>query len=138
MSRSLDKVSFAKHFIDCNESVILMDVTYFGRNFGVMVFQNTQGELLYWKYVKYVTVAGYYEGISCIKGRGINVKGIVCNGAYRQLNLPLDVNPILSRTFFLPELDEGFLLPVFHHFTSFPYQQPRLFDEIISYSKRSY
>jgi len=57
-----------------------MDTTYFGRNFGVMVFQNTQGKLLYWKYVKYETVAGYIEGISCIKDRGINVKAIVCDG----------------------------------------------------------
>lgn len=58
----------------------MMDTTYFGRNFGVMVFQNTQGQHLYWKFVKYETIAGYAEGINYIQTQGVRVKGIVCDG----------------------------------------------------------
>jgi len=57
-----------------------MDTTYFGRNFGVMVFKSTGGHYLYWNFVKYETVAGYVEGINKIKAKGVNVKGIVCDG----------------------------------------------------------
>jgi hypothetical protein len=57
-----------------------MDTTYFGRDFGVMVFKNTEGQHLYWKYVKYETIAGYVEGINYLKSQGICIKGIVCDG----------------------------------------------------------
>jgi hypothetical protein len=57
-----------------------MDTTYFGRNFGVMVFKNTEGRHLYWRFVKYETITGYLEGIDFLKAQGINVKGIVCDG----------------------------------------------------------
>lgn len=57
-----------------------MDTTYFGRNFGVMVFQNTEGQHLYWKFVKYETIAEYVEGINYLRAQGIGVKGIVCDG----------------------------------------------------------
>lgn len=57
-----------------------MDTTYFGRNFGVMVFKNTEGQHLYWRFVKYETIAGYVEGINYIRSQGIRVKGIVCDG----------------------------------------------------------
>jgi hypothetical protein len=58
----------------------MMDTTYFGRNFGVMVFQNTAGQPLYWRFVKYETIAGYVDGINSLRARGIRIKGIVCDG----------------------------------------------------------
>lgn len=57
-----------------------MDTTYFGRNFGVMVFQNTAGQHLYWRFVRYETIAGYVEGINYLRAQGIDIKGIVCDG----------------------------------------------------------
>jgi hypothetical protein len=57
-----------------------MDTTYFGRNFGVMVFKNSEGQPLYWRYVKYETVAGYLEGINYLERNGIDIKAIVCDG----------------------------------------------------------
>ena len=62
------------------EAIILMDTTYFGRDFGVMLFIDTSGNRLYWKYVKYETVSGYLEGINHIKDQGVKIKGIVCDG----------------------------------------------------------
>ena len=57
-----------------------MDTTYFGRDFGVMLFKNTGGPHLYWKFVKYETIAGYAEGINYLKSQGISINGIVCDG----------------------------------------------------------
>jgi hypothetical protein len=57
-----------------------MDTTYFGRAFGVMLFLDTFGNRLYWKYVKYETVSGYLEGIRHIEEQGVKIKGIVCDG----------------------------------------------------------
>jgi hypothetical protein len=58
----------------------MMDTTYFGRDFGVMVFKSTNGDNLYWKYVKYETVSGYMEGINFLRDQGFQIKGIVCDG----------------------------------------------------------
>jgi len=58
----------------------MMDTTYFGRAFGVMVFKNTEGQHLYWKYVKYETIAGYIDGVTYLKRQGLQIKGIVCDG----------------------------------------------------------
>lgn len=57
-----------------------MDTTYFGRDFGVMVFKSAEGQHLYWKFVQYETISGYVEGISYLESQGINIKGIVCDG----------------------------------------------------------
>lgn len=57
-----------------------MDTTYFGRNFGVMVFRSITGKQLYWKFVRYETIAGYVEGINYLKSQGILIRGIVCDG----------------------------------------------------------
>ena len=57
-----------------------MDTTYFGRDFGVMVFKSTEGHHLYWRYVKYETIAGYVEGINYLQTQGIKIKAIVCDG----------------------------------------------------------
>lgn len=58
-----------------------MDTTYFGRNFGVMVFKNSlDGAVLLKRYVRCETVAGYVDGIAEIVRRGISVQAIVCDG----------------------------------------------------------
>jgi hypothetical protein len=60
---------------------VLMDTTYFGRTFGVMVFMNSfTGQILYKQYVKNETNALYYKGISEIIRRGITVQSIICDG----------------------------------------------------------
>jgi hypothetical protein len=71
----------------------MIDTTYFGRNFGVMLFRNTEGQNLYWRYVKYETIASYVEGINYIKEHGIQIKGIVCDGR-KGLFKALDEYPV--------------------------------------------
>ena len=81
IQRKLDKVSISKRNDFSGTSVVIMDTTYFGRGFGVMVFKNSfDGIVLYKQYVRYETNALYLAGISEIVRRGISVQGIVCDG----------------------------------------------------------
>lgn len=61
--------------------VILMDTTYWGRNFGVMLFKDsyTKENLLKY-YVKTETNALYIQGIKVLQKKGFEVLGIVCDG----------------------------------------------------------
>lgn len=58
-----------------------MDTTYWGRNFGVMLFKDslTKENLLKY-YVKNETNALYIKGINELKSLGFDVIGIVCDG----------------------------------------------------------
>lgn len=80
IKRKLDKVLVKPRFIHSRECVVLMDTTYFGRDFGVMVFKDPIGDNLYWRFVKYETIALYLEGITYLRSLGIQIKGIVCDG----------------------------------------------------------
>lgn len=63
------------------EIVVLMDTTYFGRTFGVMLFKDAAtGANLYKQYVKYETNRLYLEGIRHLKEQGFEIKAIVCDG----------------------------------------------------------
>lgn len=57
-----------------------MDTTYFGRDFGVLVFKHPAGQHLYWKFVKYETVSDYLDGIYHLREQGVCIKGVVCDG----------------------------------------------------------
>jgi len=81
IQRRLDKVPVAKRDEFSSLAVVIMDTTYFGRGFGVMVFKNSlDGVVLYKQYVRYETNALYLAGISEISRRGIDIQGIVCDG----------------------------------------------------------
>jgi len=81
IQRKLDKFTILKRKEFSALAVVLMDTTYFGRGFGVMVFKNSlDGVVLYTQYVRYETNALYLSGISEISRRGISVQGIVCDG----------------------------------------------------------
>ena len=81
IQRWLDKALITKRDEFSAVAVVIMDTTYFGRGFGVMVFKNSlDGVVLYKQYVRYETNALYLSGISEIIRRGISVQGIVCDG----------------------------------------------------------
>jgi hypothetical protein len=81
IQRMLDKVVISKRKEFSSSAVVIMDTTYFGRGFGVMVFKNSlDGVVLYKQYVRYETNAFYLSGISEIVRRGITVQAIVCDG----------------------------------------------------------
>jgi len=81
VQRMLDKVILIKRKEFSGLAVAIMDTTYFGRGFGVMVFKNSlDGVVLYKQYVRYETNAIYLAGISEISRRGIKIQAIVCDG----------------------------------------------------------
>jgi hypothetical protein len=58
-----------------------MDTTYWGRNFGVMLFKDAiSGQNLLKKYVKYETNVLYQQGIIELEKKGFNIQAIVCDG----------------------------------------------------------
>ena len=71
---------------------VLMDTTYFGRKFGVMVFKDSiSGQVLYKQYVKQETNILYLSGIEEIVRRGIKIQAIVCDGRKGLLQLFDDI-----------------------------------------------
>jgi transposase-like protein len=58
-----------------------MDTTYWGRNFGVMLFKDAKSkENLLKYYVKSETNALYIQGIKELQQRGYTIEAIVCDG----------------------------------------------------------
>jgi hypothetical protein len=81
IQRNLDKVQIVKRKEFSSVAVVIMDTTYFKRDFGVMVFKNSlDGVVLYKQYVRYETNALYLSGIAEIRRRGIYIQAIVCDG----------------------------------------------------------
>lgn len=81
IQRRIDRVEVFK--VNEFERVVnvLMDTTYFGRGFGVMVFRDSiSGQFLYKQYVRYETNQLYLDGIEEISRRGIAVQAIICDG----------------------------------------------------------
>lgn len=63
------------------EVVVLMDSTYWGRVFGIMLFKdNITKENLLKYYIKNETNSKYREGIRELESRGYIIKAIVCDG----------------------------------------------------------
>jgi hypothetical protein len=66
---------------DVRKVIILMDTTYWGRGFGVMLFKDAiTGENLLKYYVKTETNTLYKQGIEDLKSKGFIVLAIVCDG----------------------------------------------------------
>ncbi len=88
IQRRLDKVTPTTTPIEPSQTVVLMDTTYFGRGFGVMVFKDAlSGANLYKQYVKYETNQLYALGIAHLQAKGFVVKAIVCDGRRGLLQL---------------------------------------------------
>jgi len=61
--------------------IVLMDTTYWGTKFGVMLFKDSiTGENLLKYYVKTESNKLYQKGISELKFQGYSIKAIVCDG----------------------------------------------------------
>lgn len=88
IQRRLDKVKLSTPVIEKCAVVVLMDTTYFGRTFGVMLFKDAySGKNLYKQYVKHETNNLYAAGISFLQENGFEIKAIVCDGRKGLLSL---------------------------------------------------
>ena len=81
IQREIDKVQITNPVIESGDTVIIMDTSYFRRDFGVMVFRDHyRKKNIFWKYLNYETIAEYRSGIEYIKSIGWNILGIECDG----------------------------------------------------------
>ena len=63
------------------EGFVHLDVTYWGRSFGVFLALDGQtGEPLYMAFVKSETVKDYEDAVSSIKDRGYSIRGLIVDG----------------------------------------------------------
>lgn len=92
IQRYLDKVVPVYQNTFMGTANVLMDTTYFGRDFGVMVFKDSiSGFFLYTQYVKHETNAMYIKGLEEIGRRGIKIQSIICDGRKGLLTLYKDI-----------------------------------------------
>lgn len=64
-----------------HEAVVIIDTTYFGRKWGVMIFIDARtNRVLNRKFVKNETNALYHEGLQEIKRQGTRIVAVVCDG----------------------------------------------------------
>lgn len=88
IQRRIDKASCKELSFKPKEVIILMDTTYFGRGFGVMLFKDAySGANLNKTYVKTETNQQYAQGIEDLLQRGFIIKAIVCDGRRGLLQL---------------------------------------------------
>jgi len=81
IQRKIDQAKTIVNSTFPNKVNVLMDTTYFGRKFGVMVFKDSlSGTILLKKYVKQETNLLYFQGIEEIARRGIKIQSIICDG----------------------------------------------------------
>ena len=59
-----------------------MDATYWGHNFGVLVFKDAKrGKILWRKFLdRKEVLADYLEGVEWLEQHCFHIKGVVCDG----------------------------------------------------------
>lgn len=88
IQRKIDSIKPQRLTIFSPIANVLMDTTYFGRKFGIMVFKDSiTGQILFKQYVKQETNKLYLSGIEEIAKRGIKIQAIICDGRKGLLQL---------------------------------------------------
>lgn len=81
IQRKLDSHQVNKLEVTLRKVIVLMDTTYWGRSFGLMLFKDAYSkENLLWYYVKSETNELYIKGINELKSKGFEIVAIVCDG----------------------------------------------------------
>lgn len=81
IKRKLDAYTPPQGISSPGKVIVLMDTTYWGRKYGVMLFKDelTDRDLL-WYFVKNETNALYAKGIAELESQGYEVPAVVCDG----------------------------------------------------------
>jgi len=81
IQRRLDSFTIEVKQPDTRKIVLLIDTSYWGRRFGVMLFKDAlSGQNLYWNYVRYETNQMYLDGYLLLKEKGFEILAVVCDG----------------------------------------------------------
>lgn len=85
-------------------AVVVLDTTYFGRGFGVMVFQDAlSGMILDRRYVRNETNAEYLAGLEHLRQRGTEILAVVCDG-HKGLIQAIDYCPVQMCQFHMQQI----------------------------------
>jgi hypothetical protein len=88
IQRKIDAVKTQRQTTFTSVANVLMDTTYFGKTFGVMVFKDSiTGQILLKQYVQQESNKLYLSGIKEIARRGIKIQVIICDGRKGLLQL---------------------------------------------------
>lgn len=80
VQQQMDLAVVQPRILEVGDVVVVMDTTYFGHVFGVMVWRCPHRKKnLLWKFLPHETIAEYVTGIDALKQGGWNVVGIVCD-----------------------------------------------------------
>ncbi len=80
MQRQLDLAVIRPRSLTVGDVVVMMDTTYFGTVFGVMVFRCPhRRKNLRWVFVDYETIGQYVAGVEELRRQGWHVTGVVCD-----------------------------------------------------------
>ncbi len=81
IKRKLDAYTPPKGMVSPCRAVVVMDTTYWGRKYGVMLFKDAiTGIDLLWYFVKNETNALYAQGIAELEGKGYEIPAVVFDG----------------------------------------------------------
>jgi hypothetical protein len=79
--RKLDAIRVRRVISSSKSVILLIDTTYWGRNFGVVVFKDRRTKRVIWrKFVRYETLADYKEGMEWLEQHKFKIDGVVCDG----------------------------------------------------------
>lgn len=79
--RDLTGMRFVHSISKYKEVTVQLDITYWGRHFGLMIIKDAlRNKILWHKYVRNETIAQYIEGISWLKSQGFKIYGAVTDG----------------------------------------------------------
>jgi len=79
--RKLNTIRVPRIISSSKHIVVLVDTTYWGRNFGVVVFKDWRTKRVLWrKFVRYETLADYQEGFGWLESHNFKIEGVVCDG----------------------------------------------------------
>lgn len=80
VQKQMDKAKIQPRLLEAGAVVVVMDTTYFGKVFGVMVWRCPhRHKNLLWKFLPCETIAAYVAGVEELKRRGWNILGVVCD-----------------------------------------------------------
>ena len=73
--------------------MVLIDATYWGRNFGVVIMKDSlSGDVPWFKFInRHERLEDYKQGISSLESLGYTIQGLVCDGfkGLRQANIDI-------------------------------------------------
>lgn len=69
--------------------ILLVDATYWGRRFGVLVFKDVTTKRAIWRkfLMKKETISDYQEGLDWLLDNGFKIRGVVCDGLRGVFNI---------------------------------------------------